>query len=127
MGAGAIAPDRFDDTHSGVQESFSTGSALASAGLSVNPEAEGLFCDGDGVLDVGETALVTVRVRNNGFEDLNSAEAALSSTRDVSFPDGNVVAFGKVRKGVVWGRSVLVRVDQGCSRAFKKKKTRTNK
>src|SRR3546814_941746 len=68
MGAGAIAPDRFDDTHSGVQESFSTGSALASAGLSVNPEAEGLFCDGDGVLDVGETALVTVRVRNNGFE-----------------------------------------------------------
>src|SRR3546814_324032 len=42
MGAGAIAPDRFDDTHSGVQESFSTGSALASAGLSVNPEAEGL-------------------------------------------------------------------------------------
>src|SRR3546814_3006603 len=83
MGAGAIAPDRFDDTHSGVQESFSTGSALASAGLSVNPEAEGLFCDGDGVLDVGETALVTVRVRNNGFEDLNSAERSEEHTSEL--------------------------------------------
>src|SRR3546814_3958828 len=109
MGAGAIAPDRFDDTHSGVQESFSTGSALASAGLSVNPEAEGLFCDGDGVLDVGETALVTVRVRNNGFEDLNSAEAALSSTSDVGFPDGNVVAFGKLAVGEEAEATVLVR------------------
>src|SRR3546814_14676674 len=86
MCAGAIAPDRFDDTHSGVQESFSTGSALASAGLSVIPEAEGLFCDGDGVLDVGETALVTVRVRNNGFDDPHSAEAGLTSTVDVRFP-----------------------------------------
>lgn len=116
MGAGAIAPDRFDDNHAGVQESFSTGTALTSAGLSVNPEADGLFCDGDGVLDVGETAQVTVRVRNNGFEDLTSAEATLSSTGDVAFPDGNVVTFGKLAVGEEAEATVLVRLQSATQR-----------
>src|SRR3546814_16617072 len=89
---------------------------MARAGLGVNPEAEGRFCDVDGGLDVGETALFTVRVRNNGFEDLNSAEAALSSTSDVSFPDGNVVAFGKLAVGEEAEATVLVRLQSAIQR-----------
>ncbi|PKM05771.1 MAG: aldo/keto reductase [Gammaproteobacteria bacterium HGW-Gammaproteobacteria-4] len=116
MGAGAVAPDRFSTSHAGVTESFSTGTALASAGLSIDPEADGLFCDGDGVLDAGETALVTVRVRNNGFEDLNSAEATLSSSSDVSFPDGNVVSFGKLAVGEEAEAEVLVRLNSATQR-----------
>ena len=116
MGAGAVAPDRFSTDHAGVTESFSTGTALVSAGMSIDPEAEGLFCDGDGVLDAGETALVTVRVRNNGFEDLNSAEATLSSSSDVSFPDGNVVSFGKLAVGEEGEATVLVKLESATQR-----------
>ncbi|MDP1699224.1 MAG: M36 family metallopeptidase [Xanthomonadaceae bacterium] len=116
MGAGAVAPDRFSADHAGVTESFSTGTALVSAGMSIDPEAEGLFCDGDGVLDAGETALATVRVRNNGFEDLNSAEATLSSSSDVSFPDGNVVSFGKLEVGEEGEATVLVKLESATQR-----------
>jgi len=116
MGAGAVAPDRFSADHAGVAESFSTGSALSSAGVSIQHEADGLFCDGDGVLDAGETALVTVRVRNAGFEDLDSVSASLSSSADVSFPDGNVVAFGKVAVGEEAEAEVLVRLESATQR-----------
>lgn len=116
MGAGAVAPDRFSADHAGVSESFTTGAALTSAGLSIKPEADGLFCDADGVLDAGETALVTVRVRNNGFEDLSSVDAALSSTADVSFPDGNTVSFGAVAVGEEAEATVLVKLESATQR-----------
>jgi len=116
MGAGAVAPDRFSTSHAGVNESFSTGTALSGAGISIDPEAEGLFCDGDGVLDAGETAQVTVRVRNTGFEDLNSVDATLSSSSDVSFPDGNVVSFGKVAVGEEAEATVLVKLESASQR-----------
>lgn len=101
MGAGAVAPDRFSTTHAGVVESFSEGSALESAGLSLDTEATGLSCDADGVLDAGETARLTVRVRNTGFEDLAEVNATLTSSNDVEFADDGVVHFSNVPVGGV--------------------------
>lgn len=99
MGAGAVAPDRFSTDHAGVVESFSEGSALASAGFELDANFADLFCDVDGVLDVGETAQLRVVVRNTGFEDLASITGTLSSNNDVTFANGGQVTFTDVPVG----------------------------
>jgi len=99
MGAGAVAPDRFSTDHAGVVESFSEGAALASAGFSLDANFADQFCDADGVLDVGETAQLRVRIRNNGFEDLASVTGTLSSNNNVSFSNGSQVTFSNVLVG----------------------------
>lgn len=99
MGAGAVAPDRFSTDHAGVVESFTVGSALASAGFSLDANFADLFCDTDGVLDVGETAQLKVTIRNTGFEDLASVTGTLSSSNDVTFANGGQVSFTDVPVG----------------------------
>jgi hypothetical protein len=99
MGAGAVAPDRFSIDHAGVVESFSEDSALASAGFELNANFADLFCDTDGVLDVGETAQLKVTIRNNGFKDLASVTGTLSSGNDVTFANGGQVTFTDVPVG----------------------------
>lgn len=99
MGAGAVAPDRFSTDHAGVVESFSEGSALASAGFELDANFADLFCDVDGVLDVGETAQLKVTIRNTGFEDLASVTGTLSSSNDVTFANGGQVSFTDVPVG----------------------------
>lgn len=116
MGAGAEAPDRFSVDHAGVVESFSEGAAISSAGIDLTPEAEGLYCDGDGVLDVGETGEVTLRVRNSGFVDLDNVTAVLSSNNSVSFPDGASVDLGPIPAGADGSVNVKVRLDGAATR-----------
>jgi hypothetical protein len=99
MGAGAEAPDRFSTDHAGVVESFSEGSALASAGFELDANFADLFCDVDGVLDVGETAQLRVAIRNTGFEDLASVTGTLSSGNDVTFSNAGQVTFTNVPVG----------------------------
>lgn len=99
MGAGALAPDRSSDDHAGVAESFSVGSAVASGGFALDANFADLFCDADGVLDVGETAQLSVTVRNTGFEDLASVAGVLSSSNDVTFSDGGQIGLSDVPVG----------------------------
>lgn len=116
MGAGAVAPDRFDGTHFGVQESFSEGAAISAAGIDLTPEAKDLFCDGDGVLDVGETGEVTLNVHNSGFVDLDNVTATLSSNNSVSFPDGASIDVGPIAAGGSAAVTVKVRLDGAATR-----------
>lgn len=98
MGVGAIAPDRASATNANAVEDFT---ALAGR-LSVTNAAldftyangaEG-FIDNDGVLDPGETALLTLTVVSNGTADITTPVVAnLSSNGDVTFGNGGQIRF----------------------------------
>lgn len=98
MGVGAVAPDRFDETNSGVVESFV---GLAGAFEVTDVSFDFGFEDGtqgykdlDGVLDAGETALLSVTIRSNGTLDLDhDVTANISSDGDVSFGNGGTLVF----------------------------------
>ncbi len=87
-GAGlrAVSPPRDSVNLNGVVESYTVGADLEATALELG-EDEG--CDSDGVLDPGETATVTITVRNTGTTALSGSTVTLaSSAAGVSFPDG---------------------------------------
>lgn len=90
MGAGAIAPDRASPTNAGAVEDFTAfaGSlTVTNAALDFTyfNGAAG-FIDNDGVLDPGETALMTITVMNNGTAAITTPVVGnLSSDGDVTF------------------------------------------
>ena len=56
-------------------------------------------CDADGVLDNGETGNLTVTLMNQGPNNVNHVTLTVTSSNpNVSFPQGNVVAFPPVQK-----------------------------
>ena len=77
IGVHAVSPPRSDSDHAGVVESYVAlvGSAPE---LGVLKDDD---CDGDGVLDAGETATVEVSLLNNGgYEPGSSVEIGISTT-----------------------------------------------
>jgi len=98
MGVSAIAPDRYSVTHVGVVESFSsTGYAKLSA--SSLSDAGG-SCDGDGILDHGETGQLSITLKNTGTVDLNGIAGTVSTlTPGITFPGGGAVTFPNVAPG----------------------------
>jgi MYXO-CTERM domain-containing protein len=78
LGIGAVAPDRGDNSNSGVVESFDWGANYSIQSVSVVDG--GTNCDGDGVLDPGETGAVEVTIRNIGKSTLTGVTATASST-----------------------------------------------
>jgi MYXO-CTERM domain-containing protein len=78
-GVGAVAPDRNSTNHAGVVESYNVGSdvQLLAAFYEDDPAHPG---DNDGILDNGETGLLTFAVLNNGSEPANSASVSVVST-----------------------------------------------
>ncbi|HET8898470.1 MAG TPA: M36 family metallopeptidase [Rhodanobacteraceae bacterium] len=78
IGAGAVSPDRYSTTNSGVVESYSaTGSTANWLGASVT-EAAG-SCDMDGSLDGGETGTLSLTLHNNGFGTMSATSVSVSS------------------------------------------------
>jgi len=68
MGAGAISPDRFDTSHSGVVESHvPVDHDPALVFISSRLVEDGAGCDGDGVLDAGESGRLEWTFQNRGF------------------------------------------------------------
>ena len=56
-------------------------------------------CDADGVLDNGETGSLVVTLKNQGPNNVNHVTLTVSSSNpNVTFPNGNVVAFPPVQK-----------------------------
>jgi len=56
-------------------------------------------CDGDGVLDDGETGHLTITLKNQGGNNVNHVTLTLGSTNPhVTFPSGNVLDFPPVQK-----------------------------
>jgi hypothetical protein len=93
-GAGvfAVAPDRFDDTNSGVVESYASGAAVQPIAASLSDDVAAV-CSPDDILDSGETGTLRVTFRNVG----NAPSAATSATITASdvaaeFPDGAVIS-----------------------------------
>lgn len=80
-GAGtcAVAPPRFSDDFIGVVEDFTMSPRPVFEGLAVTTEGPGLLCDGDEILDAGETGTLVVRIRNNGFVDMTGASILIEA------------------------------------------------
>jgi hypothetical protein len=67
------------------------------------------FCDGDGVLDNGETGHLTITLKNQGPNNVNQAQLTITSSNPhVTFPNGNVLAFPPVQKYDESTGSILV-------------------
>ncbi|MGZ5472738.1 MAG: hypothetical protein ACXW31_02520 [Thermoanaerobaculia bacterium] len=69
-------------------------------------------CDADGVLDNGETGNLTVTLMNQGPNNVNHVTLTVTSTNpNVSFPQGNVLAFPPVQKNDQSTGSIRVAVN----------------
>ena len=87
FGSGAVSPPTSSSTGAGVVESFAVTGALGFGGITIEEDPDS--CDGDGIVDVGETATVTITVVNTGAAPLTGTTATLSSTTPgVTFPSG---------------------------------------
>ena len=108
-GIGAIAPDRYSATNSGVVESAVVGGAINvdSAVITDTPAS----CDADGSLDNGETGTLTITLRNIGTTTLSATTGSVStSNTHVTFPSGATVTIPSTTPGqtVVVTRPVRV-------------------
>jgi|GEM_PF-543808 len=91
-GFGAVAPDRFTLDNNGVTESYTLGSDSTLSGVTLDDSVNS--CDGDGILDSGETGNLAISLRNIGVLPLAATTGTVtSSTPGVSFPSGGNVAF----------------------------------
>jgi hypothetical protein len=67
--------------------------------VSANLSDDVASCDADGVIDNGETGNLTVTLHNQGANNVNHVTLTLTSSNpNVTFPNGNVLAFPPVQK-----------------------------
>ncbi len=112
FGSGAVSPDITSFDGSGTIESFAVTGTLDIVSTTVVEDAAS--CDGDGVLDVGETGRVLVVVRNVGAEPLAGPTVSLSSTSTgVAFPSGASATLGKIAPFATRTASIPIRLDEG--------------
>jgi Fungalysin metallopeptidase (M36)/PA domain len=96
-GAGtcAISPPRFSLNLVGVTESFdvSANAAIGAVQLTENRRS----CDGDGVIDAGETGMLLITVMNAGPLELTDALVSVAaSLAGVTFPAGQSVRIARL-------------------------------
>jgi MYXO-CTERM domain-containing protein len=103
LGTGAIAPDRFDTTNGKAPnpplvESFFWGADIYAPGLTFTDSV--VSCDQDGVLDRGETGILSVMLQNGGKNDLSQGVITVSSTTPgITIADGGVFGVGAIAAG----------------------------
>jgi large repetitive protein len=97
MGLKATGPDRFSVDNHTVVEDFTTSATQAEV-TSVTVVDDGpLYCDKDGILDVGEQGHVVVTLHNTGTTALPASTGAVqSTTAGVMLPGNGALAFGPV-------------------------------
>lgn len=104
MGILAVSPDRFATGfdypnlgHAGVVESFETEASVVSlTNMTLdthNNTVVGAYCDIDDVLDVGETAMIKVSLKNVGTNPLSGITALVSSSSDITVTNNGVIDF----------------------------------
>jgi uncharacterized protein (TIGR03382 family) len=99
-GFGAKGPDRGSMDHVGVVESYAGGNNLEVVSVRLDDGVTG--CDQDGVLDVGETGKLTMKVRNSGIGALPSFTSFITpsgATATLAFPNGNTVQIPALPRG----------------------------
>lgn len=91
-GAGlhAISPDHYSSDNVGVVEDYSWGNDLAIVSATLTDD--GVSCDHDGVLDVGETGTLTVVLKNIGGAPLTHTTAHVTSADGSATITGATVA-----------------------------------
>jgi MYXO-CTERM domain-containing protein len=87
LGTCAISPDRFSTDFVGLTESFDLASDGSIADVTLDDSVKS--CDQDGFLDGGEEGLLTVRVANTGFADLDGASVSVSAVGPTGITVGN--------------------------------------
>ncbi len=86
-GACALSPPRESTTMIGAVESFDVLGAPLLDELNLTDDVHS--CDHDGILDVGETGTLSVRVTNTGWADVDVAEVEFyAPTAALRFPNG---------------------------------------
>ncbi|MBF0428468.1 MAG: M36 family metallopeptidase, partial [Magnetococcales bacterium] len=95
LGVGATSPSRYSSSNSGLKESFVSQEPMSLMKVTLEPKAG--TCDQDKVLDVGETAQLTVTLRNDGLGTASPMTATFTSTNDVKFSNGGVMTFAQTR------------------------------
>lgn len=102
LGLGAISPDRNDDSHSGVVESFTNDLAsytFVDAKVDANYTSATMgYCSNDNILDNNETAAITVSIMNSGGTTLNNVKAklVLESGQEVTFANEGEITFDAI-------------------------------
>lgn len=90
-GNGAVSPDRGSSDFTGTQESFEPIIIRALDAVSAQADDSIDNCDSDNILDEGETGMLTVFIRNTGFGSVAGTTATVTTSDDVSFPNGNTL------------------------------------
>ncbi|RMH38742.1 MAG: peptidase [Deltaproteobacteria bacterium] len=95
LGTGAVSPPRDSIDLTGVVESFDVAGQLGLTDVAaVLGDGD---CDGDGVLDAGETGVIDVTVTNTGAAALKATTVTLStSTPGVRFPAGDTLSLARL-------------------------------
>ena len=102
MGLGAVSPERFDGTHSGVVESNRVElSTFVVSSHQVDENYEGVltgYCSNDNILDKGETGTVSFTLNNQGSTVLSGlmGKVSVTSGQDVTFANDGVVLFDDI-------------------------------
>lgn len=111
-GMGAKGPDRDSGDHVGVVESYEAGNNLEVVSIQLDDSTSG--CDKDGVLDAGESGLLTVTVRNTGVGSLAPFRGTVSSssgTATFTFGTGGALGFPALAPGETASASLPVTLE----------------
>jgi hypothetical protein len=113
-GAGAVAADRYSTLNAPVVESFFSEGHATVTGATLNDA--GGSCDGDGVLDRGESGQLTITIKNTGTTLLDGMTGTVSLlTPGVTLPTGGAVVFPDVAPFATTSVSLPVAMDSGVS------------
>ncbi len=97
-GAGtcAVGPERESKDFTGIIESYDLRANAALTSLDVGEGDDS--CDGDGVIDGGESGTISIELFNNGVEELPAGAKVeiISPTPSLTFPEGNQVTLPAV-------------------------------
>ncbi|MBS1118916.1 MAG: Extracellular elastinolytic metalloproteinase precursor [Deltaproteobacteria bacterium] len=111
FGSGAVSPSPNSFDGAGLVESFAVTGTLDMVSATI--EEDVASCDGDGILDVGETGRVIIVVRNVGASTLAGPTVSLSSTTSgVAFPGGASTTIGSIAPFATRSASVAIRLDE---------------
>ena len=110
LGFTARSPDRYSTDNFGVRESFAVNNSWYVVNAILDPSV--VSCDQDSVLDVGETARLTLTLRNDAPVTLPASSATLSSTNAVRFTNAGLVTLPGVKPGATVQVSTELTLDR---------------
>ena len=109
LGSQARSPDRYSMDNFGVKESFTVDSPWRVENAILDPSV--ISCDQDKVLDVGETARLTLILRHDGPVPLPSTRATLTTGNAVRFSENGMIHLPDAEPGETVQVSIELTLD----------------